>query len=213
MSQDEKDITFEPIPGLPETLPAGEEILWQGRPSTWALAKSAFGLTWIMGYFVLLAAWRGLATAADGTVAEATGAAVLFLLIGAVVSLLLLGMAWIQVRNTLYTLTSHRVVMRVGAALTLTLNLPFNQILSAGLDLRRSGIGTIALQTKRGPSRLSYLALWPHVRPWRMRITEPALRCIPEAQRVAELLAEAAETRVSQPTVAPVSAPAAVAAE
>lgn len=213
MSHDDPDITVEPIPGLPEDLPQGEELLWQGRPSTWALAQSAFGLSWVMGYFALIAVWRGFATAADGTIAEATGAAILFLLIGAAVSILLLGMAWIQARNTLYTLTSHRVVMRVGAALTLTLNLPFNQILSAGLDLRRSGTGTIALQTKRGPARLSYFALWPHVRPWRMRITEPALRCIPDAKRVAGLLAEAAETRVSQPTVAPVSAPAAVAAE
>ena len=44
---------------------------------------------------------------------------------------------------------------------------------AASLDLRRSGTGTIALKTP-DDTRLSYLVCWPHVRPWRMRHTEPA---------------------------------------
>ncbi len=28
------DFAFDPLPGLPEALPAGENILWQGRPDT-----------------------------------------------------------------------------------------------------------------------------------------------------------------------------------
>ena len=42
MSHD--DFAIEPIPGLPERPPQGEEILWQGRPNWWALAKSACGV-------------------------------------------------------------------------------------------------------------------------------------------------------------------------
>jgi hypothetical protein len=53
-----------------------------------------------------------------------------------------------------------------------------------------------------GETQLSYLVLWPHVRPWHMRKTEPALRSIPDAKRIAGLLADAAETRVSQPAIA-----------
>ena len=91
--------------------------------------------------------------------------------------------------------------MRVGAALTLTLNLPFTKIASADLDVRKNGTGTIAITT-RGDTRLSYLVLWPHVRPWKMNRTQPALRAIPDAGEVARILADAAETHVNQPVLA-----------
>jgi len=49
----------------------------------------------------------------------------------------------------------------------------------------------------KGDSKVSYVMAWPHVRPWRFARPEPALRCIPDAQAVAKILAEAAETRIS----------------
>jgi hypothetical protein len=49
--------------------------------------------------------------------------------------------------------------------------------------------------------RLSYVMTWPHVRPWRMKHPEPALRCIPDAAKVAKLFSDAAETAVSQPVI------------
>jgi hypothetical protein len=49
---------------------------------------------------------------------------------------------------------------------------------------------------------LSYLVCWPHVRPWRFQ-TQPALRCIPNARRVAQLLAIHAEERVGQAEAMP----------
>ena len=92
-----------------------------------------------------------------------------------------------------------KVAARIGAALTITLNLPYTRIGSADLDLRKDGTGTIALTTT-GEVNFAYLVLWPHVRPWRFP-ARPALRCIPEAERVARILAEAAEARVSMPQV------------
>jgi hypothetical protein len=44
------DFAFEPVRGLPEALPPGEEILWQGRPDAWRLALEAFGLGWAAAY-------------------------------------------------------------------------------------------------------------------------------------------------------------------
>ena len=35
------DYHVEPVRGLPQSLPEGEELLWQGAPSTWALARDA----------------------------------------------------------------------------------------------------------------------------------------------------------------------------
>ncbi|MEO0946437.1 MAG: PH domain-containing protein, partial [Pseudomonadota bacterium] len=47
MSHD--DFATEPVRGLPERPPEGEEILWQGQPSAWALTRSAFAFWWVMG--------------------------------------------------------------------------------------------------------------------------------------------------------------------
>ena len=56
MSHD--DFNFEPIRGLPEALPADEYILWQGRPNSLRLAKDAWSLNWVIGYFIALAVIR-----------------------------------------------------------------------------------------------------------------------------------------------------------
>ena len=90
--------------------------------------------------------------------------------------------------------------MRIGAALTMTLNLPYVCIGNATAAIRKNGTGTIAFELI-GETRISYLMSWPHVRPWHMSRTQPAFRAIPDAAKVAKIFAEAAETRVSQPQV------------
>lgn len=210
MSHD--DFAIEPVEGLPERPPEGEKILWQGRPNWWALAKESLNLYWLPGYFMLLAAWRFMTVIDQVTFGKALWASLPFLIMGGVVCALLVVIAIVQARATMYTITNRRVAMRIGAALTVTLNLPFTQIKNADLDLRKSGTGTIALDLL-GDTRLSYLVCWPHVRPWVMRHTQPALRCIPDARHVAGLLAEAAEARISVPQVSRTPQQPAVAAE
>lgn len=209
------DFQTEPVRGLPENLPQGEEILWQGAPQWWALAREALSLYWVAGYFVFLFGWRTIAGAATESWAESATAASFFLVLGAIVCLLLAVVALVQAKATVYTITNKRVAMRIGAALTMTLNLPFRQIANATLGLRPNGTGTIALELmEQDGIRLSYINTWPHVRPWKMKATQPALRCIPEARKVAAILSEAAETAVAEPVIerkAPV--PGAVAAE
>jgi hypothetical protein len=204
------DFAMEPVKGLPEKPPAGEVILWQGRPDTLALARDALNLNWILGYFALLIFWRVGVSSADYPFAQALSHAIPFVVIGALSAGLILLIAWVQAKATVYTVTSARVAMRVGAALTITLNLPYTRIEAADLALSKSGTGTIAFRTA-GETKLSFLVLWPHVRPWHGRHPQPALRCIPDAERVARMIAEAVETRMSQPTVA--MRPQAVAAE
>jgi hypothetical protein len=200
------------MPGLPALPPKGEQLLWQGRPETFALAREAYGLTWIAGYFVLIVGWRASVGFADAGMAGALAFGIPYAVLGALGCAVVLGIAWAQARGTVYTVTTARVVMRIGAALPVTLNLPYRQVGSASLALRKSGTGTIALHTI-GDTRLSWLVCWPHVRPWHLRQPEPALRCIPDAARVAKLLAEAAETRLSQPVVTRAPHPVAIAAE
>src|SRR6056297_4277214 len=210
MSHD--DFATEPVPGLPETPPEGERILWQGRPHWWWLSWESLSLPWVAGYFVLLAVWRFVTLIDRMPLGQAFSYSSPFLVMGAVVIAILLIVGAVQARATVYTITNRRVAMRIGATLTVTLNLPYSQVRNADLRLHRDGTGTIALDLM-GNTRLSYLVCWPHVRPWVIRRTQPALRCIPDAEKIAHLLAEAAEARISTPKVERHSAAATVAAE
>ena len=193
------DFQFEPIRGLPARPPEGEEILWQGAPDWRALALQAMSLRWIMAYFALLALWR-VAVDWDRNLTAGLQGAALFLVLGLAACAILTAIAWVLAKTTVYTVTNRRIAMRIGAALTVTLNLPYRWIGSVDMKRGPFGTGDLAL-TLLGEDRLSYFVCWPHVRPWRLRLTQPALRCIPDPDRVARLIAEAAEARLEAQTL------------
>lgn len=186
---DHSDI--EPVPGLPEPLPPGETILWQGTPDWRVLARTAFHTRKIAIYFGVLALWRVAEDLYEGdpigtVLTSAAGLVPAALLAVAIVS----GLAFLSARATVYTITTRRVVMRFGVALPLTVNVPYRIVVSAGLQVHRDGTGDIPLAVA-GQDRIAYLALWPHARPWRVARPEPMLRAVPEAARVADILAQA----------------------
>lgn len=188
-----------PPRGLPEHLPAGERILWQGAPDAAALARSAFHTRAVAIYFAgLTAIGLGIALSRGTT---PTGAAMTALCGAAAVALLRL-IAWAAARGAVYTLTDRRLVLRIGIALPKSVNLPLSRI--AAIDL--SSGGDIALKlTETLP--LGWLALWPHARPWRLARPEPTLRALPDAAAVAQrigraCLAVAPEGRLSEPVAA-----------
>tara|TARA_B100001093_G_C26537535_1_gene888721 strand:+ start:67 stop:705 length:639 start_codon:yes stop_codon:yes gene_type:complete len=194
MSHD--DFAVEPIKGLPGILPEGEDILWQGRPNWWALSKDSLNVYWVLGYFIVLAVWRYLSLyQVEGTGYAMAGSLPLMVL-GIVACTILVGIAYIQARMTIYTITTKRVVMRIGAALTITFNFPYKKISNANLGLRKDGTGTIALELI-GYNKVSYLVLWPHLRPWKMSNPQPAFRCIDNPEEVAKILSKAAETQIN----------------
>jgi Bacterial PH domain len=178
-------------------LPAGETVLWQGRPQWRNLALRAFHVRSVAVYFSVLVLWRSvsLVLGGDGALSIAAGAMWLLLPCGAACGILAL-LAWLSSRTTQYIITSRRVIMRFGIALPITLNVPFGQIGSAALRLYADGSGEIPLATT-GENRVAFLMLWPHVRPWRVTRTEPMLRSVEDAQRVAEILARAAVAAAS----------------
>lgn len=182
---------FEPVPGLPERLPAGETLLWQGRPGWRGLARGALYIRGIAAYFVLLALWRGAAVTGDGGSGfEVAAAAGTMLLIGVLPIGFLLLYAWFAARDALYTITSRRIVMRVGLALPVTINLPFALVEGAALLRRADGSGDIVLHLAKG-QRASWLALWPHARPWRFTNPAPMLRALADVDGVAQILGRA----------------------
>jgi hypothetical protein len=210
MSHD--DFKSEPLPGLPERPPEDERILWQGKPAWWQLTWESLSIPYVAAYFLFLAVWRFIAVSDLMPFAQAVGASVPFLVLGAIVIGVLALVGWVQAVTTMYTVTNKRVAMRIGAALTVTLNMPYTQVSNASLSLRRNGTGTIALEPS-GELPIGYVMCWPHVRPWHIRQTQPALRCIPDAERVARMIADSAEARVAEPRIERAAPAAAVAAE
>jgi len=164
--------------------PQGDErVLWQGKPDTMVLARSAFRARWVAGYFALLAAFA--------LVFNASVSGALTTLLGAAAALALLhGLAFVSARTTTYILTDQRVILHIGMAIEKTINLPLAKIGAAHLNDRGHGFGEIALEPV-GEHTLGYLLLWPHARPWRLARPQPMLRALPDAAAVAEKLADA----------------------
>lgn len=191
---DEEDGSVEPVPGLPDKLPEGERILWQGRPDAFAFALSVFHLRLVAAYFIIATGWRSLELAARGNTGEIIGA--IALSAGAAVGAfgLCLLLAWLMTRSTIYTITSKRVVLRYGVAIRKYINVPFAQISAAALKSHGKRKGDIALAAA-GKAKVAYLHLWPHARPFRFARPEPMLRAIPDAPPVAGLLCRAIKDR------------------
>jgi len=167
---------------LPNDLPPGEHVLWFGQPSLVGLWRRAYRGDFVALYFAVLAIWA----AVDGTPNSLLAA---FITGGA--SLGLLGLlALVSSRTTMYMITNRRVVIKVGAALTVFHNLPFTQLPSAALCVYGDGAGDIAMKTVSG-QRLSYWSLWPCARPLRFREPEPTLRAVVGARDVARILSRA----------------------
>lgn len=172
-------------------LPESEAVLWMGRPNGFALAWDALAVRWVIGYAVVLAAWRVLSLSDQAPLPAALAAGAPFLAMGAAAGGLLWLLAWVQARSTVYAITDKRVAMQFGVATPVSLNLPLSSVKGAALDARRSGLGTIALDLG-DEVRVPYVVLWPHLRPWRANPTQPALRYIPDAVATASLLRDAA---------------------
>jgi Bacterial PH domain len=182
---------FEAQYGLPEELPAGERILWQGSPDWRVLARRVFHTRKVAVYFAAMLVWRFVSTMSDTQDATAALASLAWLAPFFALGLgLLLLLGWWSARTTAYTLTDKRVVMRIGIVLTVTYNLPLKRIESADLHSAGSGCQDIALTLEHG-TRIAWLHLWPHVRPWHVARTQPMLRALPDAPAVAALLATA----------------------
>lgn len=184
------DFDFEPVPGLPEHLPAGEKMLWQGAPNWMVLAREAFHVRKVAIYFAILLIWSVASAVSEGRTAIALSAFLWLFAFAAVSIGILMVLAWGTARTTIYTITSRRVVIRYGIALPMTINLPFQALGGVSLKINADGTGDIPMSLA-GRDRVAWLVMWPHVRPWRMSNPEPMLRAIPDAKQVGATLAGA----------------------
>jgi hypothetical protein len=197
---------YEAVRGLPERLPDGERILWQGKPAWFPFARRAFLLLGLSGYFALLLAWQVATGVQDGLGAGAILVGAAPLMLTAFCCLLGLGfIGWLSACMSIYTITDRRVVMQVGIALPTTINLPFAVIERMGVRQHRDGTEDILLVIAK-PHRASLIALWPHCRPFRFARPEPLLRGLRQEEGVSRILARALAASAQQP-VRPVAEP------
>ena len=187
----------EPISGLPGPLPAGEEILWQGKPTWGGLARRVCHLRALGAYVLLLGLWCGWSMVRSGHPLSIAALGAAWVLTAGCCALGLLAVfALLSSRTTTYTITTKRIFIQFGVAMTMTVDVPFRIVEGAALRLHSDGTGDIPLALS-AEQRASYAVLWPHVRPWRLRQPEPMLRSIPDAARVAGLLGQALAATVS----------------
>ena len=187
------------------TLPQGERLLWQGQPTARAFALRVFHMRFVAAWFALLFVGRVASGLLDHQPLQDVMASAFRVFIPAAIAMVILGgLAVLYSRTTRYSVTSRRVLLQFGAVLPMTLNVPLAQVTSAGLKLYSDRSGDIPLSVIT-EKRLSILLLWPHVRPWRLNLVEPMLRCVPEARTAADVLAQAL-VAVSSPASGPVAA-------
>lgn len=194
------DFDFESQPGLPKPLPEGETLLWQGSPDSAALAREAFKANWVLGYLLVIAVWRASVAFADGGFALSVAVFLPYLVLAGAGYGIVRLLARASAKAAIYSITTHRVILRIGAALQVTWTVPFTKVAAASLATRPTGTGTVALELVDG-QHISWLALWPHLRTGFAKKVQPAFRCIPDAARVARILSDAAQTRVNEPVV------------
>lgn len=169
--------------GDPMGTPAADErVLWKGRPNLALLSRNAFHTRSVGLYFCALI----IISLVFGNIDAAIVCSALAIAAIGILHFL----AWLSVRSTLYILTDTRLIMRIGIAMEARINMPLKHVQSADLKMRDKTHGDISL-TLGGDRLLGYLLLWPHARPWRFARPEPMLRAVPDAQRVASLLAQA----------------------
>jgi Bacterial PH domain len=182
---------FNQFKELPAPLPSGERVIWQGKPSFKGLALRSFHIREVAIYFGVLMLWKLGSNWAHGGSLQEGVTSVLWLVAPAISAIAVLaGLAWLFRRAACYTITTKRVLFQFGVALPMTMNIPLSKIANAALKTYRDGSGDIPIELN-DPKRVSYVLLWPHIRPWRLRMPEPMLRGVPDAAVAAAKLSEA----------------------
>jgi hypothetical protein len=179
---------FEAALGLPEALPRNEYIVWQGRPDWRQLAIEAFHVRKIAIYFAVMVLLQLVHLMDNNTALPEMFKSLATSVTLATIALSLLTWgAYLSANGTMYTLTNKRIIMRIGIVLSLTFNLPLKKITACDLQLQKNQTGNLALGIA-SESPIGWLNLWPHVRAWRVASPQPSLRCVPQAQALAQLI-------------------------
>ena len=153
---------------LAAPLPEGEHVIWLDSPDWKSFALRVFHLKALTIYFacavVFNVVWMVANNAPTAEVLVSTARLLPLSLLALAMFALL---AWLMAKSTTYAITNRRVFLRIGVALSITVNVPLKTIRSADLRMYKDGTGDLPLSLT-GEDRLAYLHLWPHARPWQV---------------------------------------------
>jgi hypothetical protein len=142
-------------------------------------------------YFGLIVLWRiGIGIYNSQTATAIALSCVFLLALGGVAMGVLSLLAYFTARSTVYSITSKRILLRHGVAVTLTMNVPFNAIEGADVKLFRDRSGDLAVKVA-AEQRVGYLINWPHLRPDYITRPQPSFRALRDANTAAQILAQA----------------------
>lgn len=185
---------FEPVRGLPEYLPEGETLIWQGAPDPKSMARRVFRVRVVAVYFAaLIAVHLGFQLSQGRALTETLLGSSWMLALGIAAVVILAGLAAAYAKTTVYTLTDKRIVLRSGVAMPMMVNIPLNTVTAADMRAYGDGSGDIVFSVEKR-KRLSHILLWPNVRPWRFTPVQPAFRSIAHIEAVASALAGVVKT-------------------
>ena len=185
------DAVLEAEPGLPEPLPPGEQVLWSGAPDWRVLAVHVFHVRVLGGLSVLLAFVSVLVGLAHEAPAPFLALAVLVPLVaGAAAAGVAALAAWLVARVSRYTITGTRLVLRVGLIVPVNLNIPLSEVTDVSVRHHVDGHADLPLSV-RSHKRISYMLLWPHVRPMRFARVQPMMRGVRDGEKAGEALVQA----------------------
>ncbi len=194
------------IRGVPHALPEGEHILWQGAPEAGAIFTHVFHWRLFAAYFAtMMAIWAGTTELSFASQAFQVGVAVRVGLSALVLGIVFV-LSRVVARTSWYAITSQRLVLRLGMVFEMSINIPFTILDSAAVGVFKDGTGQVVLKIAK-PSRLAYIALWPHCRVWSINQPQPVLRGLSDPQRIGTLLAQAVADASEGTTRAPSISP------
>lgn len=179
------------LDGVEAPLPDGETILWQAKPARNTLALQAFHARKIALYFGALICLSAAFASNEAEPLKFFLSSAKWLALGASTACgFAFTVATLAARTSLYAITERRVVMKIGIALPVVLNIPLHIIDGVDVKRRADGSGDLALRLAN-KSRVAFAVLWPHARAWHVRYPQPLLRGLADIDAAGATLKQA----------------------
>lgn len=151
----------------------------------------------VVAYVGLLVGWCLMTGLQSGHLGQSVLASLRFAGLSSIAVVLLAALAWGLAWSTTYTISNARLVIDYGLALPKSVSIPFASVDSASLRATGERAGDLVLDLRKG-QKVSYLLMWPHVRPGSQFRAQPMLRALTDAPAAAQILSRALAASAGQ---------------
>ena len=182
---------------LPEevgkSIPAGENICWEGKPDWKSFGYHSFGIKYLIFYFVISAFYAVSQLELAFSFSSFLVRYIPFVISGVIAGIILYLLAYLIASHTCYVITEKRVVIRTGVALVFLLNIPLNKVVSIDKQSLTRGRGNLSFKSQF-KKRIPYFSCWPSVKNGSFLEPVPAFRSVANVEEVGKIVSEMAES-------------------